>query len=124
MNDILSITGAVFIMIWGTAHMFPTKSIVKGFGDISEDNKRILTMEWINEGLTLIFLGLLIVVTTFFGQSGLHLTKLINIITSIMLFGMAILSLFTGYKIKFIPFKLCPYIFACSAILILLGAYL
>ena len=116
--------GAIFILIWGIAHLFPTESVVKGFGDISQDNKRVIRMEWINEGFTLIFIGILILIVTFFGDKNSSTQNLVYLTSSIMLFAMAILSLFTGFKIKFIPFRLCPVIFSVSAILILLGAYL
>jgi hypothetical protein len=32
--------------VWGVAHLLPTKNVVKGFGDISLDNQRVITMEW------------------------------------------------------------------------------
>jgi hypothetical protein len=35
------------ILIWGIVDFFPTRTIVRGFGSISEDNKRIITMEWL-----------------------------------------------------------------------------
>lgn len=124
MNVLLLMTGAVFTIVWGVAHLFPTKSVVKGFGEISEDNKRIITMEWINEGLTLIFLGLLIILSTILGEAGSQLTFVIHLAVSTMLIAMSILSLFTGFKISFIPFKLCPVIFSLSAILILLGTFI
>jgi hypothetical protein len=37
---------------------------------------------------------------------------------------LSIVSLFTGFKVNFTPFKLCPVIFTTSSILILLGSYL
>jgi hypothetical protein len=42
---ILSYLGAVLTGLWGVAHLFPTKAVVEGFGDISVDNRRIITME-------------------------------------------------------------------------------
>jgi hypothetical protein len=36
--------------------------------------------------------------------------------------ALALVSLFTGFKVHFLPFKLCPVIFTVSAALILLGA--
>jgi len=125
-NSILLSIGAISVIIWGIAHLFPTRSVVKGFGDISVDNKRIIRMEWINEGFTLIFIGVLILVVNYFGNKNStgQIQKLVYSTSSIMLFAMAFLSLFTGAKIKFLPFRLCPVIFSISAILILLGAFL
>ena len=57
--NILLYIGSIIIILWGVAHLIPTKAIVRGFGAISEDNKKILTMEVISEGLTLIFVGVL-----------------------------------------------------------------
>jgi hypothetical protein len=56
-NQILLYSGSALVAFWGIAHLFPTKSVVSGFGDISADNKRIIIMEWIIEGITLIFIG-------------------------------------------------------------------
>ena len=63
-NHILLYLGAFFTFVWGVSHLFPTKSVVAGFGQISQDNKRIITMEWIIEGVSLIFIGLLVAVVT------------------------------------------------------------
>ena len=59
-NQILAYIGAGFVAFWGIAHLFPTKNIVADFGEISEDNRHIITMEWIVEGMALIFIFALI----------------------------------------------------------------
>ena len=64
MKKILFYISGILTIIWGIAHLFPTAGIVRGFGDISSDNKLIITMEWIVEGLALIFLGVLVIVVT------------------------------------------------------------
>ena len=80
-------------------------------------------MEWINEGFTLIFIGLLVLIVTIVNKENNKTLKIVYIASSIMLFSMAILSIFTGFNINFIPFKLCPVIFSVSGILILQGAF-
>ena len=42
----------------------------------------------------------------------------------VALLVLAMISVFTGYRVNFLPFKLCPYIFTGSATLILLGVVL
>ena len=37
---------------------------------------------------------------------------------------LALVSLATGFRIAFLPFRLCPFIFTLSAVLIALGAWL
>ena len=39
--------------------LFPTRSIVSGFGTSRTENRRVITKEWIFEGVTLIFAGML-----------------------------------------------------------------
>jgi len=113
-------TAAVFTAIWGVAHLFPTASVVKGFGEISQDNKYIVYMEWITEGIALIFTGLLVGGTTFLGQDTV-VSTFVYLLSSFFLIMLALISLFTGFKINFLPFKLCPFIFGLSALLIITG---
>jgi hypothetical protein len=120
MNLILLYLGSGLTVMWGVAHLFPTKSVVQGFGEISIDNKRIITMEWIIEGLALIFIGVLVATVTVIDPSNVVSTA-IYFISVMMLLVMALLSLFTGFKVSFLPFKLCPFIFTTSAVLILIG---
>ena len=123
MDLILLYLGSGLTVIWGVAHLFPTKSVVQGFGEISIDNKRIITMEWINEGLALIFIGVLVVTVTAINPSNIVSTA-IYFISVLMLLVMALVSLFTGFKVNFLPFKLCPFIFTASAVLIMIGGWI
>ena len=62
--DILLYIGSAIIFIWSIAHIIPTKSVVKGFGEISDDNTKTITMERAAEGITLCFIGLLVLLVT------------------------------------------------------------
>ena len=117
---ILLYLGSGLTIIWGIAHLFPTKSVVEGFGEITIDNKRIIAMEWMNEGLTLIFIGVLATTVTMIDASDV-VSRAVYFISAIMLLAMAVLSVFTGFKISFLPFKLCPFIFMTSAVLVIFG---
>jgi hypothetical protein len=119
----LVIVGGLMNLLWGVSHLFPTNAVVAGFGEISIDNQRIIRMEWINEGLTLIFIGLLVIAISIVIRESTKASKVVFISSSIMLFSMAILSLKTGFQIDFIPFRLCPIIFSTSGVLILQGAF-
>lgn len=113
----------------GDRTSFPTRSVVRDFGDISEDNKRIVIMEWIGEGVTLIHIGVLIIaVTAAVGGADVEpysntVAGTVYIVSATTLIVMAIVSLFTGFQINFPPFKLCPLIFAVSAVFILAGGF-
>jgi len=120
MKKILLYVAGTLILLWGISHLFPTANVVRDFGNISFDNKMIIKMEWITEGMTLIFLGLLTVIVTKI-ETESKLSRIVLLSIAFMLFSMAVLSLFTGFRVDFLPFKLCPLIFSASAILILIG---
>ncbi|MFW9823177.1 MAG: hypothetical protein ACFFE4_09590 [Candidatus Thorarchaeota archaeon] len=123
-NIILVLIGALLTMLWGITHLFPTKNVVRDFGEISQDNKQIITMEWIIEGASLIFIGLLVLLISLLGGIENEVVIYVNIISSMMLFSLAVISLLTGFKVNFIVFKLCPVIFTISGVFILLGSFL
>jgi hypothetical protein len=120
-SHILLYLGAVLPLVWGIAHLFPTRSVVRGFGEISVDNRRIIAMEWINEGVTLIFIGVLVAAVTLTGSHDAVAT-VVYLISAAALLMLAIVSVFTGFKVAFFPFKLCPFLFTTSAILIVIGS--
>ena len=122
-NQILLYMGSAFILFWGVAHLFPTRSVVSGFGEISVDNKRIITMEWIVEGIALIFIGSLVAVVTAIDHTN-TISSVIYLSSVIVLIVLAVVSLLTGFKINFLPFRLCPVVFITSAVLIFLGGLL
>ena len=122
-NQILLYLGSAVPLFWGIAHLFPTKSVVRGFGDISLDNQRIITMEWIIEGVSLIFIGVIVSLVTYIDHTAV-ISKTIYRASFIMLNTLSLISLMTGFKVRFLPFKLCPVIFTTSSVLILLGIYL
>ncbi len=121
-NQAFLYAGSVLLLFWGIAHLFPTKNVVEGFGDISLDSQRIITMEWIIEGVSLIFIGLLVASVTYVDYTRL-VSKTVYRISFLMLVALSIISMMTGFKINFVPYKLCPAIFITSAILIILGVY-
>ena len=118
---VLIYIGSVMIILWGIGHIFPTKSIVKGFGVLSDDNKKIITMEWIAEGMALIFLGLLPLFTVIFSDSNESAFYISILASAVMLIVMAILSAFTGARTSVLPMKMCPFIKTLGAILMILG---
>lgn len=66
-SEVFVYAGSVIIILWGIAHIIPTRQVVAGFGAISGDNRKIITMEWVVEGLALLFIGFLIIMVTWGG---------------------------------------------------------
>jgi hypothetical protein len=122
-GKLLLYVGSFLPIFWGIAHLFPTRNVVKDFGAISIDNQRIITMEWIIEGVSLVFIGIIVASVTYMDSSHV-ISKTVYWISFIMLNVLSIISLLTGFKIKILPFRLCPVIFTSSSILILVGIYI
>lgn len=119
-NLVLLYLGAALTVLWGIAHLFPTGSVVRGFGEISADNRHIITMEWIVEGVSMIFIGILVASVTMIDPLS-AVSRIVFLLSAIGLFVLAAVSLFTGFKVNFLPFRLCPFIFSASALLITAG---
>jgi len=119
-TEIVILIGAAFPFIWGAAHLFPKRSVLQGFGEISEDNRNILSMKRIIEGITLIFIGTLVTLTAVIEAQNIIAT-LVYLSASACLIALTAISLFTGFRIKLLPFRICPIIFTSSAILITTG---
>ncbi|MBT8377699.1 MAG: hypothetical protein KJN64_00555 [Ignavibacteria bacterium] len=77
-------------------------------------------MEWITEGVALIFIGFIVAGVTFIGTKN-NVSEFIYISSAAVLIVLAVVSLFTGFKVNFLPYKLCPFIFILSVVLILVG---
>lgn len=121
MEKLLITISSVILTVWGIAHLFPTRNIVRGFGEIQRDNKLIITMEWIAEGLFLIFIGVLNFLITIYGQWQSPEARIVYVVSICFLFILAILSLFTGARTNIIPIKICPVVKLICALLIMLS---
>jgi hypothetical protein len=124
LNDILLYIGSGIIIVWGIAHIAPTKGVIAGFGDISADNLRIITMGWIAEGLTFCFIGALVLLTTLLGWSQEYVSIIVYRASAVMLVVLAVLSQLTGARTAVLPMRLCPYVKTVVAVLFFLGSTL
>lgn len=110
--DVLTYAGSAIIAVWGIGHLAATKSVVRGFGPLSEDNRRIILMEWIAEGMTLSFLGVL---------AALPVGSLVRFACAAALVALAVLSALTGARTSIGPMRACPYVKSAVAALWILG---
>lgn len=100
--------GSAIITLWGLSHLLPTRNVVKGFGELTPDNRRIITMEWIMEGLAMIFIGVLVFYVAMMEGMPIGAAKRIIYVAAGMLVVMAVVSLFTGARTSIWPMRLCP----------------
>ncbi len=122
MVDILLYAGSIIIIIWGIAHIVPAKSVVSGLGPVSEDNRRIILMEWVAEGLTLCFIGLLVLLITILGGAQNPVSAIVYRTCAAMLVAMAIWTQLTGARTPIVTIKICPFVKTAAAIIFFLGS--
>ena len=122
LNNILLYIGSAVVIVWGITHIIPTKNVVNGFGQISQDNKRIITMEWVAEGLALCFIGLLVLFVTILGDSPNDASLIVCRASAAMLIVMAGWTALTGARTPIIPIKLCPFVKTIVAVLFIVGS--
>ena len=100
LNQILLYVGSGVIFLWGVGHIMPTRSVVKDFGEISKDNKLIITMEWIVEGVALVFIGAIVLAATLMDRTG-DVSKAVYLLSFVMLNVLSAMSLKTGFNPDF-----------------------
>ena len=122
MNYIMLYLGAALAIVWGIVHLAPTRSIVERFGDISSDNKRIVTTAWISDGVALVIIGVLVGVVAFIDPAA-AVSKAVFVVSAVGLFTLALIAFLTGFGINELAFKLCPIVRAVSGVLILIGGF-
>lgn len=123
-GEILILVGGGMIFLWGLGHIAPTKAVVVGFDSISAENRRILVMEWLVEGLTLCFVGVLAIVTVLVLGADVRGTALVVRMLAGFLLALAGLSAATGARTSIIPMKLCPLVKTVVAALLITGSLL
>jgi hypothetical protein len=123
-GEIFVYAGSAIIMVWGIAHIVPVRQVVAGFRALSDDNRRIITMEWTAEGLFLIFTGLLALLVTLTGGLLSPVSILVIRALAIMLVVLAGLTAMTGARTSIIPMKFCPFVKTGCALLFITGTVL
>jgi hypothetical protein len=121
-NPVLLYIASALTGLWGVAHLFATRGVVAGFGDLTADNRRIITMEWIVEGVALISTAAFVAVATAIDPESIASSGVYAVAIGTLV-SLSLVSVFTGFRVAFLPFRLCPFIFGLSAALIAVGAW-
>lgn len=117
------LAAAALTAFWGIMHLVKTAPVVTGFEPLSDDNRHVLRMEWILEGVTLCFVAVLVSVFTLWLGPYALASRIVFGLSALLLLVMAAVSLFTGAKASPLPYKLCAPIFTFAAALILFGSF-
>jgi hypothetical protein len=123
-GSIIVSIGAAGIVLWGIAHIAATKPVVSGFGSISEDNRKIITMAWVAEGMAMCFIGALMLIVTLCCGAPTPASVVVQRASAAMLLLMAVWTAFTGSRTSILPMKICPFVKTACAVLIFSGSLL
>ncbi len=121
---VVAYVASAVLIGWGAAHLTPTRAVAASFGEITRDNRRILIMEWIAEGVTHISLGVLIVLITVVEGAGDSATQLVDLVVAAVLLVLAALTAATGSRTPVVWFRICPFVLSGAAALLVLASLL
>jgi len=118
MSTTLAYVAAAVVAIWGLAHVIPTRQVVAGFGAISADSRRIITQEWLAEGLAMWGIAAFVISATAAAGSG-DLRAWVYRVAAALLVTVGALTAATGARTTVVWFKICPAVMAVAAGLLL-----
>jgi hypothetical protein len=124
MADTFALIAAGIVFLWGVSHIVPTKQVVAGFGNITQDNRRIITMEWVAEGLSFVFVAALIVAVTWSSSTPEAAEDLVFRVSSAFLITIGAWTAMTGARTGVIWFKACPVVMSISSGLLIAASFL
>ena len=127
MSETLALAAAATVFLWGVSHIIPTREVVAGFGDISDDNRRVITMEWVAEGLSFIFVAALVVAVTWSGKTPEAAEDLVYRVSTGFLIAIGAWTAMTGARTSgggAIWFKMCPVVMSVASALLVTASLL
>jgi hypothetical protein len=119
---LLAYVASAVLLAWGFAHLFPTRAVAASFGAITPDNRRILIMEWVAEGITHVSIGLLVILVTAIEGADNAATQLVYVVSAGILVVLAALTAMTGARTSVIWFRVCPFVLTSAAVLLCLAS--
>jgi hypothetical protein len=116
----LNIIAAVLTMALGIVYLIRTGAIRKDFKIILKGLQKVLTMTLVWQGLTLVFIGLLVLVLALSGQRE-HIAKSVSYMCGAMLLVLGVVTGATGGQSEYILFRIGQFAQVVAAILIFAG---
>lgn len=112
------------MLAWGVSQILPTKSVVAGFENLTNDNRYIITMEWVADGLSFIFVAALIGAVTWSSGATEVAQALLYRVSAGFLIAVGVWTAMTGARTGVIWFKMCPVVMAITSGLLVVASLL
>ncbi|HUI91346.1 MAG TPA: hypothetical protein VLX68_03770 [Chitinivibrionales bacterium] len=116
----LNVAAGAVTIILGLAYLVRSGAIVRDFKVIIKGLQRVLSMALIWQGLTLIFLGILVIVLALSGQRE-HTAKIVSNLCAGMLLALGIVTGGTGGQSEYILFRIGQFALIVAAMMIFVG---
>ncbi len=123
MNATLAYAGSILLIIWSIIHLVPTRAVLREFGPLDSDNSRQVIMGWLVEGLTLMFVGVMVLLLLIFKEPDNGTTFMVMRIVSAYLLVLAFVSYLVGNRTNLLPLKASP-LMKCAVAAMYLSAAL
>jgi hypothetical protein len=121
-GNLLVYIGAGMLAEWGIAHAAPIRTVLASVGVTSNDGVRVVALQWLVEAVMFVFVGTLALIVTADGSGAT--VHLVQRAIAIGLFVIAGLHAALGARTSIMPMRVCPFVVATSALLILCGSLL
>jgi hypothetical protein len=118
MSAVLAYVAAAVVAFWGLAHVIPTRRVVAGFGEVSVDNRRVITQEWLAEGIAMWGTAAFVIAATAAAGPG-DVRAWVYRVAAALLVAVGVLTGVTGARTAVVWFKVCPAVMALAAGLLL-----
>lgn len=125
MTATLAYAAAVIVAGWGVAHAIPTAQVLAGMEPITVSNRRIVMQEWLAEAFTMWGIAAMVIVATAAGGAADgELRAWVYRVAAGLLVALGVLTALTGARTAVIWFKICPFLLAGSAALLVAASLL
>jgi hypothetical protein len=121
LGPLLNYLASAVVIGWGVAHIVPTREVVKSLGEVAIDSRRIMEMEWVAEGLALVFIGVSTFVLTVAAGLADPVAVLVYRMNAAALVVFAAWTYLAGFQTSLLPIKLCPAVLTAAATLVVIA---
>jgi hypothetical protein len=123
MDYFLLYTASALIAAWGLALLIATRDVITEFPSFSVEQRRVFVMGWAIDGLTHLFLSVLIVVVTVLGDPKNTVSRGVYASSASLLAIIAVLTALTGARTSVVWYKVGMIVALAVAVLLVVGGF-
>jgi hypothetical protein len=120
--DALAYAAGVVLIAWGTAHIVATRPVLALYGELSKENSRVWVMEWVAEGLTHIFVGVLVVVITALEGASASGSTVVYMSCAVFDLVLMVWTAATGARTPYVWYRICLAVLTAVAGLLIVAS--